>query len=216
MTKNIRILLFLLSCFALLSFYLFSREVKHGFLKQMDFNVTVRVQNNIPARFDSIWETIALPVTPVPSIIIIFFITFIAVIKEKTWKKRFAVLAIPLLFGLLVFGELYWKSVVHHPAPPFFMIKNPTTMFPQFYVNEQYSYPSGHTARAVFIAIVVWLQVKKRLWLGIGLAAYVGLVALGRIYLGHHWLSDVTGGGLLGSGLGLLTMAVISPIIDKQ
>jgi undecaprenyl-diphosphatase len=88
------------------------------------------------------------------------------------------------------------------------MIKNSTTIFPQFYINEQFSYPSGHTSRAVFIAIVVWLLAKKRRNVGIALLAWVGLIALGRIYLGSHWLSDVIGGGLLGCGLGLLTLLV--------
>jgi undecaprenyl-diphosphatase len=55
----------------------------------------------------------------------------------------------------------------------------------------------------------------RKKWLSAGLALYILLVAVSRIYLGHHWLSDVIGGALLGSGLGLLTMGIISPIIDK-
>jgi len=47
------------------------------------------------------------------------------------------------------------------------------------------------------------------------IVSYVAAVAVGRIYLGSHWLSDVIGGALLGSGLGLLTMSFISPIIDR-
>jgi membrane-associated phospholipid phosphatase len=54
---------------------------------------------------------------------------------------------------------------------------------------------------------------RKKLWVGAGLGIYVGLVAIGRIYLGHHWLSDVIGGVLLGGGLGVLTLLLISPII---
>lgn len=202
-------------------FYFFSREVKHGFLKQTDFNVTVRLQNHIPKRFDEIWEDLAILVTPAPSIFIVGLLTIAAFANKKI---RLRALIIPIVFGVLVMGELYGKSVVHHPAPPFFMIKNPTTVFPQFYVNEQYSYPSGHTARAMFLVLALWsltiqqfdnAAMRKRLFVGLGLGVYVGLVAMGRIYLGHHWLSDVIGGGLLGSGLGLLTMAIISPILDK-
>lgn len=203
----------LFSLFALLAFYVFSREVKRGFLKQTDFNMTVRLQNHIPKRFDEVWEDLAVLVTPAPSIFIVGLLTIVALARKKI---RLRALIIPILFGALAMGELYGKSVVHHPAPPFFMLKNPTTIFPTYYINEQYSYPSGHTARAVFLGLALWFITKKRRLVGIAIVMYVLVVAIGRIYLGHHWLSDVIGGVLLGSGLGLLTMSFISPIIDKQ
>ena len=207
MTKNICVLVLFFSLLALLSFYFFSRGVKQGFLRQTDFNFTVVLQNHVPTRFDSLWETIALPVTPVPSVVIVGLITLIAFFNKRI---RFRACIIPVLFGLLVLGEIYGKNVVHHPAPPFFMIKNPTTIFPQFYVNEQYSYPSGHTARAVFISLAVLAIVnRKKLRLIGGLCVYIALVALGRIYLGHHWLSDIIGGGLLGSVMGAIVYLAV-------
>lgn len=201
-----RFLIIGLGIFFLLCFYVFSREVKRGFLKQTDFNFTVVLQNHIPARFDAMWESIALPVTPAPSIVIVGLITLIAFINKRI---RFRALIIPVLFGLLVMGELYGKSVVHHPAPPFFMIKNPTTIFPQFYVNDQFSYPSGHTARAVFLGLALWLVTKKRKFIAVAVGVYIFLVALGRIYLGHHWLSDVVGGGLLGLASGFTVASMM-------
>ena len=89
------------------------------------------------------------------------------------------------------------------------MIKHPTSFFPANYVNEQYSYPSGHAARAVFLAILLGFTMKKRVWIMVSLILFVILISLSRIYLGHHWLSDVIGGLILGSGSGLLTISIL-------
>lgn len=215
-TKKTRLGYLFLAIVLIFSFYLFSREVKRGFLKQTDFNFTVVLQNHVSARFDGLWETIALPVTPAPSVAVVGLLTIAALVDFRKKKLRIRALIIPLLFAALVLGELYGKSVVHHPAPPYFMIKNPTAIFPQFYINEQFSYPSGHTSRTVFLGITLfallasplpeWMKRKKRMIILTGsIVAYIAAVAIGRIYLGHHWLSDVIGGGLLGAGLGLLT-----------
>jgi membrane-associated phospholipid phosphatase len=199
------------SVILLIAFYFFSREVKHGFLKQVDFDTTVRLQDRMPKRFDEMWEDVAFLVTPIPSVCFIGLLTLVAI-----RKRGIRALLIPLLFSLLIAGEMYGKSVVHHPAPPFFMIKNPTTIFPKYYINEAFSYPSGHTARAVFIGCLVSgvmyhvSRKRKALLLTIAISiVYILLVALGRIYLGHHWLSDILGGGLLGGGLGLIVPVIV-------
>jgi membrane-associated phospholipid phosphatase len=220
-----RLFLLGLGALVLCAFYLFSREVKRGFLKQTDFNTTVRLQNKIPARFDEIWEDIAFPMTPVSSVALVGLLTTVAFVDWKKKRIRLSALVIPILFGLLIAGEIYGKSVVHHPAPPFFMIKNPTTIFPTYYINEQFSYPSGHTARAVFLGFVIYSLIlipnslfksqKLKILGTIGIIAYTSMVAIGRIYLGHHWMSDILGGALLGGGFGLLTAGFISPIITK-
>jgi undecaprenyl-diphosphatase len=155
--------------------------------------------------------------SPEVSVVAVLGITGLALYDWKRKKIRWNSLFIPLLFFFLVMGEVYGKSVVHHPAPPFFMIKNPTTMFPKYYINEQFSYPSGHAARAVFLAIIslyITLRTsffkKKNVKIGsvFVFVGYIGLVSISRIYLGHHWLSDVVGGWLLGGGMIFLVLAL--------
>ena len=220
MSKKVRFAIFIIGLIVLGAFYFFSREVKHGFLKQTDFDTTVRIQDRMPKRLDSMWENFSFFVEPGPSIIICGLLTIAAFVDRRKKKIRLRALIIPLLFGILVFGELYGKSVVHHPAPPFFMIKHPTAIFPQFYVNEQYSYPSGHTARATFfglilLSIVAWglplVRKTMKKWIVIGGATlmYILIVAIGHIYLGSHWLSDIIGGGLLGGALGVMAFAFL-------
>ena len=45
---------------------------------------------------------------------------------------------------------------------------------------------------------------KKWAAIGACVALYILIVAISRIYLGHHWLSDVIGGGMLGGGFGFI------------
>jgi undecaprenyl-diphosphatase len=71
------------------------------------------------------------------------------------------------------------------------------------------SFPSGHTANAATIAIVLGLLLS-RWWVWAAGALWVVAMALSRTYLGAHWLSDTIGGALLGAGVGLLVWVAFS------
>jgi membrane-associated phospholipid phosphatase len=214
--------LFFVGICCLIAFTLFSWGIKRGAFKNADFAFTVKVQNTIDdsarlrtkALVGDVMEGSTFFASPEFSVVVVLLLTVMAAYDRKKKKIRWQAVFILIAFVFLVGAEVYGKNVVHHPAPPFFMIKNPTTLFPKYYINEQFSYPSGHTARAVFMGLAVimvcvmhpsffrWIK-HKTLW-GIGIGAYVGLVALSRIYLGHHWLSDIVGGAFLGAGFGLM------------
>jgi undecaprenyl-diphosphatase len=63
--------------------------------------------------------------------------------------------------------------------------------------TDPHSFPSGHAARALLIAVLS-LALAPTPWAGILLAAWAPLVALARVAMGVHYLSDVLAGGLLG------------------
>ncbi len=198
----------------LLGFYQFSRLVRREVFRDLDFAVTVKVQDRMPERFADFWEAATWAASPLLSIIFMFSLTAWGALTGKGLRRKLGWLVVPLAFFLLTAGEIYGKSVVHHPAPPFFMIKNPTTIFPKYYVNEQFSYPSGHAARATFLVLLgLWLvnrtsQDRRKRWLAsILLLSAFAAVAVSRIYLGHHWLADVVGGSLLGGSLGFFSLA---------
>ena len=60
------------------------------------------------------------------------------------------------------------------------------------------SFPSGHVMVAAMLWGMLYALGRVRLWLA---ALLVALTALGRIYLGVHYVADVVGGALLGAAL---------------
>ena len=201
-----------ISVFLLIAFALLSKYEDRGFLRNLDFAVTVKVQERIDksthlrlADFvGNVMEGATFFAAPVFSTVAMLVLSGFALRKNRR------ALFIPILFAIIVLVELYGKTIVHHPSPPFSMIKHPTSLFPANYVNEQFSYPSGHAARAVFLAIIAYMLTRKRWFISFGLLLYVAFVSISRIYLGEHWFTDVVGGLLLGSALGVLTWASLA------
>jgi len=72
------------------------------------------------------------------------------------------------------------------------------------------SFPSGHTANAMTIAVVLWLLLP-RVWTAVAGAVWVLAMALSRTLLSVHWATDTVGGALVGAGVVLLLGAWLLP-----
>jgi len=66
---------------------------------------------------------------------------------------------------------------------------------------DQFSFPSGHTMTAFAVAIPLALFYPT---ITLGLLFCALSIAMSRILLGMHFLSDVVAGALIGTGLGYL------------
>ncbi len=78
--------------------------------------------------------------------------------------------------------------------------------------TDPHSFPSGHAARSFLIAMMAIFL--GPLWLTIILVIWGPLVALARVAMGVHYLSDVLVGGLLGILGGWIGFAIYPAIYE--
>lgn len=211
LTKE-RVTLFLASASTFFAFLLFSYIVHKDKLTQFDFNTTVHLQDFISRRFDGIFSMFSIFGNfEVMLVVLILFLIF--------QRKLLGIIALGL-FGIFHVIEIFGKYFVNHPPPPHFMLRtiHPVDL-PQFYVSADFSYPSGHSGRTMFllalILVVVWNSPRISLLWKLGITAvllgYTGIMIVSRVYLGEHWTTDVIGGGLLGLSFGLLGSLFLLP-----
>ncbi|MDD2695598.1 MAG: phosphatase PAP2 family protein [Anaerolineales bacterium] len=128
------------------------------------------------------------------------------------------------LLALWLWGDSFWKARAIYlglgvlvTAAIVMLIKfsvrrrRPEGEWGGIYRNtDPHSFPSGHAARAVMLAVLVLGAGPA--WLGAILLVWAPLVALARVAMGLHYLSDVLAGMLI--GLVIALAGVISfPII---
>ncbi|MDY3890295.1 MAG: phosphatase PAP2 family protein [Bacilli bacterium] len=77
---------------------------------------------------------------------------------------------------------------------------------------SSYSFPSGHTFTAFFLATTIFIRWRKWGYVALPLAFMVGF---SRIYLGAHYFSDVLVGGILGVGVAIANFFICKLIYSR-
>ena len=131
------------------------------------------------------------------------------------------------LFIAWFFSNTFWK---HWETVEFFGIlglagivlmvkfmvkrKRPEGDWGDIYRNtDPHSFPSGHAARAFLIAVLGTVLAPP--WLAIALWVWAPLVALARVSMGVHYLSDIIAGAILGIIVGLIGLQIYQPMLDR-
>ena len=197
----------ILAIISFLLFVLFSYLVKMNFFTSFDYNTTVKIQDRIPTFYDQFLSLFSL----IGSFEITFTILLVILFFNK--KLLFSVVTLAS-FVLAHIIELIGKMFLQHPGPPFMFFRYDLPfLFPSSYVQPGSSYPSGHSLRTVFIALITCgiIFTSKRLtnsrkFYILVIAAITAIMLLSRISLGEHWTTDVIGGMLIGISFGFLSL----------
>jgi undecaprenyl-diphosphatase len=111
----------------------------------------------------------------------------------KTSRRRWPAFLAATIVGAVALDN-FVKYVINRPRPNFMPLTHPFGS----------SFPSGHSAAAAALCFsLAYLLVQgrgrtARVWIWSFAGLIVALVAVSRIYLGVHWLTDVIGGAALG------------------
>lgn len=113
------------------------------------------------------------------------------------WTAVFFLVATALSAGVV---QLV-KQVVARPRPEDMIV-----------VSDFGSFPSGHVANAATLAVAM-MFLFPGIASALAGAAWVVLMAVSRILLGAHWLSDTIAGALIGGAVALGAAAAFSPLL---
>jgi membrane-associated phospholipid phosphatase len=134
----------------------------------------------------------------------------VAALLLLAWRRhwlRLAAFALAVVTSELLIGSL--KSAVDRPRPPGSLIETTGAAF-----------PSGHAiataVTAVGLVLVLAPPGKKRWRWEVNAVIFTSIMALSRVYLRAHWLSDTVAGALLGAGLALGWPALLMAVRHRR
>jgi undecaprenyl-diphosphatase len=114
-------------------------------------------------------------------------------IGDSGWKWRMLVMFLSMCATAVVAVGLKFVIRRRRPAGEWGLVYRST---------DPHSFPSGHAARLTMLAVLSLYT--GPVWFSIALFVWASLVALARVGMGVHYLSDVLGGAVLGTAFGLL------------
>ena len=127
-----------------------------------------------------------------------FFVAFFILILLTKRKYALIVVGIGVVHGLIV--SLFKRVLFSDAGRPITFFEDTSILHfvEGVSVHAHRSFPSGHTASAFALAVVLAFIYRKHVFLYVGLLAAL-LVAYSRMYILQHFYQDVVLGAVIGS-----------------
>ena len=106
--------------------------------------------------------------------------------------------AAPLAIAFVLLAEAVLRNGWANVLRPGALVRGVSALFGAHY-HAAGSFPSGHVARATFLAVIALSTMRRQLAVPVTIFAALSVPA--RLYTESHLLSDVLGGGALGVGV---------------
>ncbi|HIW95018.1 MAG TPA: phosphatase PAP2 family protein [Candidatus Corynebacterium gallistercoris] len=156
--------------------------------------------NSRSAGATEFWSTITIAFNPSVATIVSIVLGLAIWLLMKSWRN-----------GLFLVVSMVVSTIITHALKAFVGRERPPEI-DRLIVETNFSFPSGHatavSAMCVSLALLASSRIvsrsRRHFWLKLiiwlGAAVVIVVIAISRLYLGVHWVSDVTAGVLIGSG----------------
>jgi undecaprenyl-diphosphatase len=194
-------------------FVLLSISTSNRLLATFDYKITAAISliaNPFLDYFLSIFTLLG-------SVEVYLLSSFIILILLYKGRKVKLIIYYCLFFFFIFLIEYTGKTYLHQLRPPLEFNRN-LLKFGILHIKAPYSFPSGHMLKFTFIlgAIYYFLlkgKVNSENLYKVLFIALIMIMALSRVYLGAHWMSDIIGGFLCAT-LTLFLLIRVSGLIE--
>ncbi|HAX71993.1 MAG TPA: PAP2 family protein [Firmicutes bacterium] len=204
--KNIIFFSISLICFIL--FFIFQR-----YIFSTDLQQTQQVINNVFSNLQSpLLNKIVIFITYTGNTLpLLFFTLFISILL---FQHRFKIESYFLIFHFITLALSNYLLKLHY--------QRERPLFNPLIEQGGYSFPSGHAminlGMGIFISYLIFkvLQYfKPAMFMTLVIMLYVLLIGISRVYVSVHFLSDVIGGWLFGTGVACFMIVLYEWVHQK-